>query len=303
MKNTPPIHIAIMLFFLALGCTNNQKLNNMETQAKGDTTETLTTISKDGTVIAYEKTGKGPVIIVVNGALTKRQGQKDLASILAKHFTVILYDRRGRGESTDAKPYAVAREIEDIEALIDEAGGSVYLYGGSSGAALALLAAEKLGPEKVTKLALYELPYGSDTKQEFANEKNKVNELVKDGKPGDAVAFFMEKRGTPPDKMEEMKKSPEWKGLVNIGHTLVYDFEVLGDGTVPVDVAKNINIPTLVMDGEKSFDFMSSTADTVAENIPGAERKTIKGQTHAVSAEAVAPVLQEFFGMQASKMP
>src|SRR6187551_2160643 len=155
-----------------------------------------TTISKDGTVIAYEKTGHGPSVILVNGALGHRKffGEKDLAARLAKNFTVFFYDRRGRGESTDTKPYSVDKEIEDIEALVHEAGGTAYLYGVSSGAALALRAAEKLGAEKVIKLALYEPPYGfysAKHNQEFANQKRKVNELVATGKPGDAVAFFM----------------------------------------------------------------------------------------------------------------
>ncbi len=270
----------------------------MQTQATNEVTQTLTAISKDGTSITYEKTGKGPTIILVNGALGHRQhnGESDLAAMLAKHFTVIFYDRRGRGESTDTKPYAVEREIEDIEALVIDAGGSAYLYGPSSGAALSLLAAEKLGPEKIKKLALFEPPYGSDTKQEYAKEKDKVNELVTIGKIDEAVTFYLGRRWITPDKMEAMKKSPEWKAMVDIGHTLVYDFEVLGDGMVPVDDVKNITIPTLVMDGEKSFDFMHATADTVAKTIPGSVRKTIKGQTHSVSAEAVAPMLVEFFG-------
>jgi pimeloyl-ACP methyl ester carboxylesterase len=300
MKNIIIVQIVSLLFLLTVSCSNNKKQNNMETQLKGEVTKTMTTISKDGTAIAYEKTGMGPSIILVNGALAHRKldGEGDLAVKLAKNFTVIFYDRRGRGESTDTKPYAVEREIEDIKALVDEAGGSVYLYGSSGGAALSLLAAEKLGPKNVAKLALFELPYGSDTKQEFAKEKNKVNELVGDGKPGDAVTFFLERRGMPPDKMEAMKKSPEWNGLVRIGHTLVYDFEILGDGTVPMDVAKNIVIPTLVMYGEKSFDFVSATADSVAKIIPGAVRKPLKDQTHDASPEAVAAVLLEFFRTQ-----
>jgi pimeloyl-ACP methyl ester carboxylesterase len=289
--------IPIILLFFAAGCNHNQEQSTMETQITPEVTDPSITISKEGTAIAYEKIGMGPSIILVNGALSHRksQGVKELAVMLAKNFTVIFYDRRGRGESTDTKPYAIKKEIEDIETLVEDAGGSVYLYGASSGAALALLAAEKLGPEKITKLALYEPPYGSDTKQEFAKEKKKANELVADGKPGDAVMFFMERRGLSPGELAGIKKSPEWNDLVAIGHTLVYDFEVLGDGTVPIDVAKNITIPTLVMDGEKSFDFMHVTADTIGKIIPGAVRKTIKDQTHAVSPEALAPVLLEFF--------
>lgn len=295
MRNIIHIPVAIMLLLFTAGCNNDQKKRKMETQVRDNPTKTTTVISKDGTAIAYEKMGKGPGIILVNGALSHRQSVKDLAARLSKNFAVIIYDRRGRGESGDTKPYAVEREIEDIEALIDEAGGSAYLFGSSSGAALALLAAEKLGTGKIKKLALYEPPYGSGTKQEFVNEKNKVNELVTDGKPADAITFFMERRGTPPDKMEDMKKSPEWNGMVNMGHTLVYDFEVMGDGTIPADVAKNITIPTLVMDGEKSFDFMHATADAVAKTIPAAKRITLKDQMHNVSPEAVQPVLMEFF--------
>lgn len=296
MKKLTPYKIPTLVFFLAASC-NNQKQRTMETQLNSEVTKTTTIISKDGTTIAYEKTGMGPSIILVNGALAHRKlsGESNLAIMLAKKFTVFFYDRRGRGESTDTKPYAVQREIEDIEALVNEAGGNVYLYGSSGGAALALLAAEKLGPDKVKKLALCEPPYGSDTKQEFAKEKNKVNELVTDGKPGDAVTFFMARRGMPPDKMEGMKQSPKWNGLARVGHTLVYDFEVLGDGTVPINVAKNIAIPTLVIYGEKSFDFMAATADTLSKIIPGATRKALKEETHDVKPESVAEVLLEFF--------
>lgn len=290
------IQIAIILFFSA-GCNNNETQHNMEIQAKDEVTNTTTVSSKDGTAIAYEKNGKGPSIIVVSGALAHRNlyNQNDLSDILGKNFTVISYDRRGRGGSGDTQPYTVEKEIEDIEALIDKAGGSVYLYGASSGAALALLTAEKLGPKKVTKLALYEPPYGSDTKQAFDKEKRTVNELVRDDKPGEAVTYFLGRRGIPADKMEAMKKSPEWNELVRIGHTLRYDFDILGDGSVPTDAAKNIAIPTLVMDGEKSFAFMHATADAVGNIIPGAVRKTIKGQTHELSPQAVAPVLLDFF--------
>jgi pimeloyl-ACP methyl ester carboxylesterase len=266
------------------------KINNMSTA-----------ISKDGTVIAYEKTGNGPSIILVNGALGHRKfnGEKDLVARLDKSFTVIFYDRRGRGESSDAKPYAVEREIEDIEALVNIAGGRVYLYGSSSGASLALLAAKKLGPEKIIKLALYEPAYGSDSakaKQEFTEEKRMVSELVAAGKSGDAAALFLKRRGMLPDVIEGIKKSPDWKEIERVGHTLVYDFEVLGSGIVPVDVAKSIAMPTQVMDGEKSFEFVHATADILGKIIPHARRKTLKEQTHEVSPEALAPVLQEFFG-------
>ncbi|RPD40520.1 alpha/beta fold hydrolase [Chitinophaga barathri] len=256
-----------------------------------------TAISKDGTAIAYDKTGKGPAIILVNGALAHRNfyGEKDLADILAKDFTVIYFDRRGRGESADTKPYTVEKEIEDIAALIDEAGGKAYLYGVSSGAALSLHAAEKLGPEKVIKLALYEPPYGSANAKQFAGQKKQINELITAGKPGEAVAAFLESTGATPDQIADMKKSPEWREMERLGPTLAYDFEVLGDGSIPADVAKRIMMPTQVMYGEKSFDFMHETVETLGKIIPGAVRKTLRDQAHQVSPEAIAPILKEFF--------
>lgn len=254
-------------------------------------------ISKDGTTIAYDKTGSGPAVVLVNGALGHRKffGEQELVNSLAKNFTVIHYDRRGRGESSDTKPYAAEKEIEDLDVLIQEAGGSAYVFGTSSGAALSFRAAEKLGDGKIKRLALYEPPYGAANEKEFVAEKKKINELIAAGKAGDAVAFFFENRGTPPAELESMKQSPAWSEMVRTGHTLVYDFEILGNGTVPLDVAKQIKIPTLVIDGEKSYDFMHATADTLAKNIAGAQRKTLKDQTHQVSPEAIGPVLQEFF--------
>jgi pimeloyl-ACP methyl ester carboxylesterase len=255
-------------------------------------------ISKDGVEIAFEKIGNGPAVILVGGALSNRSGGKRLADQLAGHFTVHSFDRRGRGDSTDAETYAVEREIEDLEALINDAGGSVYLYGVSSGAALALQTAAKLGSSKVPKLALYEPPYGSDDAQQrqaFAEQKQRINELIKTGQPGDAAAYFMTAIGTPPEALEKLKASPEWEAMKKIDFTLAYDYEVLGNGTVPQAIARSIAVPTLVMDGEKTMEFMHATADQVAKLIRGAERKTLKGQTHQAAPEITAPVLIEFF--------
>jgi pimeloyl-ACP methyl ester carboxylesterase len=257
--------------------------------------------SRDGSQIAFDKVGNGPALIIVSGALAHRSLYPDtlLVSKLKEHFSVYTYDRRGRGESSDTKPYAVDREIEDIEALIENAGGKAYLYGVSSGAALALQAAAKLGPSKVSKIALYEPPYGQQ-RSEFTKQKERVNELVRTGQPGDAATFFLSAIGTPPRVLEGMKKSPDWEGIRKIDFTLAYDYDVLGDGTVPEDIANAIAVPTLVMDGEKSMDFMRPTATRIAKLIPNAQHTTIKGQTHQVEAQAVAPLLIEFFGKATS---
>lgn len=251
--------------------------------------------SRDGTKIGFEKTGSGPAVIVVSGALSHRGLYRDpLPARLSEHFTVYLYDRRGRGESTDVQPYAVAREIEDIEALLDDAGGSGYLYGVSSGGALALQAAAKLGPAKVTRLAIYDPPYGQKT-EDFAGQKQRVGELVRTKEPGEAAAFFLSAIGTPREALEAMKRSPDWNAIKKIDFTLVYDYAVLGDGDVPQEIVKAIRVPTLVMTGEKSMEFMGSAADRIAALVPQSQRKTLKGQAHQVGADVMVPMLVEFF--------
>ena len=230
----------------------------------------------------------------MGGALSQRDGGKPLAGALAHRFTVYLYDRRGRGESGDTKPYAVDREIDDLSALVERAGGKAFLYGVSSGAALTLQAAAKLGSSKVTKLAVYDAPYGQ-TERDFNEQKSRINQLVETGKPGDAATFFLTAIGTPPAMLEDMKRSPAWKGIEKTDFTLAYDYAVLGNGNVP-EVVKLITMPTLVMVGEKSLGFMHPTADRIAELVPNAQRKTVKGQAHQAAPEVVAPLLIEFFG-------
>lgn len=252
--------------------------------------------SKDGTAIAFEKAGNGPVLVVVGGALSHRELARGDALVpeLAKHFTVYTYDRRGRGGSTDVKPYAVERELEDIEALVDHAGSAVALYGVSSGAALALQAAAKLGPSKVSRLALYEPPYGQDGKA-FAEQKRQVERLVKTGAPGDAAEYFLGAIGMPRGALQDLKRSAKWQAIEKIDFTLVYDFAVLGDGAVPRDVALAVRVPTLVMNGGNSLPFMRPTADAIGRLVPLAERMTLANQTHQADGKVVAPILIEFF--------
>ena len=190
--------------------------------------------SRDGTPIAFTEGGKGPALVIVSGALSQRSliGDTLLVPKLMEHYSVYTYDRRGRGESGDTKPYAVDREIEDIEPLIDHAGGWAYLFGVSSGAALSLQAAAKLGAAKVSKLALYDPPYGQP-QRDFTEQKERVNELVRTGQPGDAAAFFLSAIGTPPEVLEGMKRSPNWEAIKKIDFTLAYDYDVLGEVRSP----------------------------------------------------------------------
>jgi pimeloyl-ACP methyl ester carboxylesterase len=260
-----------------------------------------TVTSKDGTTIAFDQSGNGPVVILVDGALQYRafdQGMAQLEDLLAPHFTVIHYDRRGRGDSTDTQPYALEREIEDIEAIIDEVGGSASLYGISSGSALAMHAAIKLGA-KVKKLAMYEAPYNDDetAQQVWKDYTKKLAELLAANRKGDAVGHFMMLVGASPEDVEGILQTPMWPLWESVAPTLAYDhIAALGeDGTVPLEQAARVSVPTLVMDGGASFPFMHTTATALANAIPNAQHRTLEGQTHEVESEALAPVLTEFF--------
>lgn len=256
-------------------------------------------VSKDGTKIAYEKIGQGPAVVLVDGALAYRGnfGLVPLAAVLSQNFTAYAYDRRGRGESTDTKPYAVEREIEDIEALIKEAGGSVCLFGISSGAVLALKAAAELGAARVVKLALYEPPLtsGDEAKQASSQYTRQLTELLEADKRGDAVALFMTLVGLSTEMITGMRQSPEWLIMEALAPTLAYDNAIMGDGSLPVDAAKAAIMPALVLDGSESPAFMHEAAEALAEAMPHAERKTLDGQTHEVSPKVLAPVLIAFF--------
>jgi pimeloyl-ACP methyl ester carboxylesterase len=259
-----------------------------------------TVISNDGTKIVYDKQGDGPALILVDGAMCSRStGSKpELTGLLAPHFTVYSYDRRGRGDSGDTSPYAVEREIEDIETLIDEAGRTAYLYGHSSGGSLALEAAVKIG-SKVKKLAMYEAPYNDDpeARRAWGEYIEQLTEILAANRRGDAIALFMKYVGVPGEQIDGMRGTPFWPNLEAIAPTLAYDHTaILGqDGSIPTQRAARALMPTLVMNGGASYPFMYDTARALSKTMPHAELRTLEGQTHEVSPEALAPVLVEFF--------
>ena len=252
-------------------------------------------ISKDGTAIAFDRSGKGPAVILVCGASTTRSANAPLAALLAPHFTVFNYDRRGRGDSDDTVPYAVEREVEDLDALIDAAGGSAYMWGMSSGAALALkVAASGLN---IKKLALYEPPfmvddYGLRRHKEYAT---RLTELLAAGRRGDAVELFMKLVGLPPEFVAQARNAPWWSATEDLAHTLAYDAAVMGDSSVPTERAASVTVPTLVMDGGATPAWARNAAQALADALPNARRRTLEGQDHNVAPEALAPVLEEFF--------
>lgn len=257
-----------------------------------------TVTSKDGTLIAYDRQGDGPAVILVYGALCYRSfgSLPDLVTLLAPRFTVYNYDRRGRGESGDTPPYAVKREVEDIEALVDRAGGRACLYGHSSGAALALETAIELGG-KVTKLALYDAPYDDDdddAKRAWKDYTDQLTTLLAAQRRSDAVALFMTVTGMPVDQIEAMRQAPLWPVFEALAPTLAYDCATLGeDGSVPAQRIARVIVPTLVMNGGASF--MYDTARAIATAMPQAQLRTLEGQRHDVDPKVLAPALVEFF--------
>ena len=259
-------------------------------------------ISKDGTEIAYETKGSGKAVILVDGAMCYRSfgPMGHLSDLLAPHFKVYIYDRRGRGESTNSKPYELEREVEDLDALIQAAGGSAYLYGISSGACLALEAAITLG-DRVSKLAIYEAPYSSaiDAIVEWKEYRCKLSELISMHQNGNAVVYFMEFVHTPADQIKGMRQAPVWPMFEAIAPTLIYDAAAMGeDRSAPIRRAAGVRVPTLVMDGgadQDSRPFMHPTATSLAQAIPHAQHRTLAGQTHDVNTEVLAPMLVEFF--------
>ena len=261
-----------------------------------------TVTSKDGTIITFDKLGKGPALILVGGMFEQRAMDSETAKLaalplLAEHFTVFHYDRRGRGDSTDTLPFTVEREIEDIEALINEADGSAFLFGISSGAALAMEAAIKLGG-KVKKLAMYEAPYNDDeTAQEAWKEfRKELNAALAEDRRGDAVGLFMMLLGMPAEQLDEMRQYPMWPMWESIAPTIAYDAAALGeDASIPTERAASVAVPALIMDGELSYPFMHITATALANAMPQGQHRTLEGQTHEVAAGALAPVLTNFF--------
>jgi hypothetical protein len=261
--------------------------------------------SKDGTSIAYQRAGAGPAVVLVGGAIDDGSENAPLASELAVWFTVYNYARRGRGDSGDTLPYAVDREIEDLEALVAAAGGSAHLYGVSSGGALALEATA--AGVAVDRLAVYDVPYNlaEDGPHWHRGDGEKATALLAEGRRGDVVELFMRTVGSSEDEIAGARASPFWPGLEALAHTLAYDAACLGDGPPPTARLATITRPVLVVTGGRSQDahagglppdFFERAADAVAASIPQARRRTLAGQGHVADPKVVAPLLERFFG-------
>jgi pimeloyl-ACP methyl ester carboxylesterase len=256
--------------------------------------------SADGTGIAFTATGTGPALVSVNGAMSYRQSnptEQAVAQALADRYTVYTFDRRGRGESGDAETYTVQAEVDDIAALIEHAGGEAALLGFSSGAVLALEAA--LAGLPVTGLALWEAPFvvSADRPPVGPDYRERIQQAVAQGRPGDAVAQFLtETAGVPAEYVEPMRAEPYWSGMEQLAPTLAYDAAVMGQ-TMSGDPAAlqryaPVTAPTLVMHGTTAW--MTAGATAIAGVLPNASQKVLPGQDHDVSADALVPVLLDW---------
>jgi pimeloyl-ACP methyl ester carboxylesterase len=251
--------------------------------------------SRDGTRIAYDRLGEGPPVVIVGGIFCTRATMHDLAEQLADRFTAINYDRRGRGESGATAPYAVEREVEDIDALIAAAGGTAAIYGHSSGAGLALRASAHGVP--VTRLVLHEPPFGGDDDDSVRSARELAEsvrtELAED-RPGDAIGLFFSGAGMPPEMVEAMSTDPD---MLAVAPTMLHDLEVMGDfqgGTVPTVLVRSVDVPTLVLAGDASPDFFLDTAARIADLLPDATHTVMPDVDHGAPADVVAPVVAEF---------
>jgi pimeloyl-ACP methyl ester carboxylesterase len=259
-----------------------------------------TVTSKDGTLIAFDEYGAGPALILVGGALSTRSVVPKLAGLLAPHFSVIGYDRRGRGDSGDTPPYAVEREVEDIAALIEVAGGRAFVYGHSSGAALALHAAA--GGLAIDKLAVYEAPFIVDaSRQPLPGDYiAHLIELTATDRRSEALQyFFTTALGMPEAAIAQLQGDPSWPALEAIAHTLAYDGAVMSGrmSGAPLNASEfaAIKIPTLVMAGALSPGWRHASVRALAAALPDARLVTLDGQSHGAAPEVLAPILIEFF--------
>ena len=250
--------------------------------------------SRDGTVIAYERTGTGPPLILVDAAGHYRDFSsfRGLIGLLAADFTVYHYDRRGRGASTDTAPFAVEREVDDLAALIDGAGGAACLYAFSSGGLVALHAAAS--GLAIPKMTLLEPPIAPD--EDLAAQRAFTADLaglVAAGRTDDAVEHFLTSIGVPDDIVAGMRATPSWAAMAAVAHTLVYD-SLVSEAT-SFELLASVTVPTLVLDSAGSTGDLATMAATVAAALPNASHRSLAGEWHGVSDEVLAPVLIEFF--------
>jgi pimeloyl-ACP methyl ester carboxylesterase len=254
--------------------------------------------SADRTSIAYEKTGQGPPLIIIGGALGDHRFYLLLAGELAEHFTVYTYDRRGRGQSGDTQPYSVERELDDVAALIAEAGQPTLVYGHSAGSALALRAAA--AGLNIARLVLADPPYGrhSDAddaaRARQAEKAAKLQALHDQGDHKGAAAFFLSGFGLPAEAVDELLGSPAGQAMIDSARALPYDYAVVGDGLLPDELAAQAAVPTLVLAAQTAL----KTATALVQIMPQATLRSMRASAHDLPPDEIASAVTPFFRQQ-----
>jgi pimeloyl-ACP methyl ester carboxylesterase len=259
-----------------------------------------TATSSDGTVLAYDRSGDGPPLVLVQGAFNDRQTTAPLARALPD-FTVLNLDRRGRGESGDTAPYAVEREIDDLATIIEAAGGRAAVFGYSSGANLVVRAASAGLP--ISALVLYEPAYNAHDGDAMLPDDlpAQLTELVDAGDRGGAVERYQSVAvGLPDPVIDQLRHAPFRASMEAIAHTLAYDAAVVGNRSLPSDLDA-VRVPTLVVRGEESPPFLRDSAEAVADALPDAELVTLAGQGHDIDPDATAAAIREFLARQSGR--
>jgi pimeloyl-ACP methyl ester carboxylesterase len=252
--------------------------------------------SRDGTRIAYETSGRGPALVVVNGGLSDRSAVVPLRPLLDPHLTLFAYDRRGRGDSGDTPPYAPEREIEDLAAVIEAAGAPAFVFAHSSGAMLALRAAMSRVPMR--RLAVNEPPFIVPGTRPIPPRAitSRIAQRIAANDRGEALRIFLlEQIGLPPPALEQLKASPMWPRMIALAHTAPYDSEIGGDSELPVASLAKLTLPTLVLNGTASFAWIAETARALFRALPNAQAVHLEGQPHSPAPGVLAPALVRFF--------
>ena len=244
--------------------------------------------------IAFDQLGDGPPVILVLGAFNTRAEGGPLAAALAAHHTVINYDRRGRGDSGDSSPYAIEREIEDLDTLIQHAGGAAGVFGFSSGAALALLAAAH--GLAISRLALFDLPLPIAPAADAVDHVGALDELIRAGRRGDAVEYFQRRMvGIPEPVVIQLRQAPFRPALEAMAHTLVYEATILRAAQRPLGHAAAVKMPALAIAAGKAPPFMRETAEALAGALPDGRALILEGATHDLVPDVLVPPLVRFY--------
>jgi pimeloyl-ACP methyl ester carboxylesterase len=247
--------------------------------------------SADGTTLAVDRSGHGPDVVIVVGAFCDRSSSAELVAALSSRFTVYRYDRRGRGDSTDTPPYGIGREVEDLDAVARVAGGPPYVYGHSSGAAIALEAAAVGVP--LRRLAVYEPPYlGEIRAPDFAAD---LRELVSSGRRDEAAQRFLLNTGAPVEAVKKMASAPSWPRLVSLAHTLAYDVMLSDHGSASTEWCTGVSVPTLALAGSDSPEWAAKAVEAIAAAVAGGRHRILEGENHNPAVDVIAPLLADFF--------